>query len=215
VTKPGYIPGTFARAYFHQKGGKALVFFLHGILVIPPFLFQKYFLIKLAIASLYYVMLFIGNRKPKIIPALLLFCAILLSNLLIPEGKVILSIWAFPITLGALSGGAGKALNIVGLLFISQFSIRKDIALPGSFGRIVSKTLGFLDEFLKKKNRIPLNKGLTKILTHIDDFIVQIWKTGRSRKREQMNVISLLYLIEPVILIIINWLLFILVTCIF
>ena len=88
------------------------------------------------------------------------FAAVVGFNLAAPGGRVLLMVAAFPVTEGALNAGLAKAFSLTSLLLLSKLGIRRDLALPGRFGGLLSLTLAYvrylLDADLKLLARAPI-----------------------------------------------------------
>jgi hypothetical protein len=194
------------RAFFTDARGIALVSLIHGVLVIPPFILIENLWVKAGLYALYFALLFFQSRRINFLSHGIVFLTIVLVNLFVPEGRVVLKLWDLPVTSGAFVSGAEKGLNVLGLLVISQFSIRRGLEFPGAFGRILTKTSGFLESFLEEKKRLPFGGGLSRFSEAVDELLVGIWKKSTDEKPVPPLRSAPSYLIVVSILIIINWL---------
>ena len=90
------------------------------------------------------------------------FGAVVAFNLAAPGGRVLLEVGAFPVTAGALGAGLAKAFSLTSLLLLSKLAIRRDLALPGRIGRLLSLTLAYvrylLDADVKLLARDPIGR---------------------------------------------------------
>ncbi len=86
--------------------------------------------------------------------ASLFFISAVLINLLSPFGLVLYHFGPLWITEGALKTGLQKGLNMAGLLYLSRFSIRSDLRLPGRIGLLISRMFFFLHYLIEEKKRV-------------------------------------------------------------
>jgi hypothetical protein len=81
---------------------------------------------------------------------------VVLCNLFPPYGKILAEAGPFTIALGSLEGGVRKAVNLEGLLMLSRAAVPARLALPGSFGRLLSETFRILEQLNGRKGRFRL-----------------------------------------------------------
>ncbi len=127
--------------------------FLAGLLLIPAFLFQPNLAARALQVLLFIVLALLAGRRIRIWNLLGLSAGIVLMNLLVPFGKVLVSVGPLPLTLGALQAGLMKAATVAGLLYLSLFSIRSDLPLPGTFGGLVSRVIWYFERILETPKR--------------------------------------------------------------
>ena len=70
--------------------------------------------------------------------------ATVLFNLLTPAGRVLFRVAGGAVTEGALLVGAGKAVSLGGLLFLSRLMVDPRLRLPGTAGALLGATLTYL-----------------------------------------------------------------------
>lgn len=83
--------------------------------------------------------------------------SITVFHLFQPAGEVLLRIGRFAVTRGAMHTGAFKGLTIIGLVFISLFSIRPNLRLPGNFGGLLAKMLWYFERIFEHRKGVSLN----------------------------------------------------------
>ena len=86
--------------------------------------------------------------------ALLFFVSAVLINLLSPLGLVLCHFGPLWVTEGALKTGLQKGFNMAGLLYLSRFSIRSDLRLPGKIGLLISRMFFYLHYLIEEKKRV-------------------------------------------------------------
>ena len=82
------------------------------------------------------------------------FVCTVFINLLSPFGLVLHHFGPLWVTEGALKTGLQKGFNMVGLLYLSRFSIRSDLRLPGRVGLLISRMLFYLHYLIEEKKRV-------------------------------------------------------------
>lgn len=102
-----------------------------------------------------------------------LLASVTFFHALVPQGRVLAYIGGFAITRGALLSGLGRGLTIIGFVFISLFSIRKDLKIPGTLGKLISATLRFFEhiyEFRKQARIGGLVGRIDRVLFELSDL---------------------------------------------
>ena len=98
-----------------------------------------------------------AGRKIKILPHIAMLSFMIISSLLVPHGKVILTLLSFPVTEGALADGLSRGLRLSGGIALSQaFSM---IIRPGKglIGKTM-KTFAMLLSSLRDTHGSPLER---------------------------------------------------------
>lgn len=118
------------------------------------------------------VLNFLKSKRIRIIPSLMIVMFILFFELLKPHGKVLLSIWDFSITSGALFLGLRKSGILVGMVFLSKFIISFDIRFSGRIGEFLREVFHYFD--LLTETRLKLNSK--NFIEKIDYRLNEIWE---------------------------------------
>jgi hypothetical protein len=145
--------------------------FFAGILSIPPFLLIESIWLKLGLLLFYYCLSLFNKKHIRITYFLILSFFIVFFELMIPAGKILLEIGPVRLTDMALRRGVFKAATLVGLVFISLSTIRKDIRIPGGAGILFGKTFYYFEQLLQSKNRV---KG-KRFIESIDRILFSIY----------------------------------------
>ncbi|EFW37653.1 Gx transporter family protein [Treponema phagedenis] len=87
------------------------------------------------------ILCLIDRQKIHFISLFLISVSIIVFNLLPPFGKVLFSIFDFPVTAGALLRGIEKVLILEGMIYTSRWMLNCPIKLPGAIGKKVSDSL--------------------------------------------------------------------------
>ncbi len=101
---------------------------------------------------------------------LLLIGSVTFFHLLSPFGEVLYNIGRFSITDGALILGLRKGLVVSTLVLCSLATVRKELRLPGQFGRLLSHLFSYLEVLMAHKNR--LNRK--NLLQSIDSLLLNL-----------------------------------------
>ena len=124
------------------------------------------------IQCLFFILLArLSGRKINLPLTITVSLGIVLFNLLVPYGELLLSLGPLRITYGALDGGIRRAITLAGLLALSRFSVRRNLALPGLFGRILSQALKVFSSMGEKKSALAGQNwadGLDHLLLDLD-----------------------------------------------
>ncbi|MCX7655095.1 MAG: hypothetical protein N2Z76_01020 [Treponemataceae bacterium] len=141
--------------------------FWAGLIALPAI-----FLTQTLEARIYLWALFLGytrllGKRNRFFITFFVMIGIVGANLLIPTGKVLMEIGAFPLTQGALARGLERAFLLETLVFLSKASIQRDLVFPGRFGDLIGQSIYYFEEFLEmSKNlswRTPL-KSMDRLL---------------------------------------------------
>lgn len=141
------------------------VLFISGIFSIPGFILIQSLFLKTALILFYFVLTLINKKKIKPLYFLILSTFITFFQLLRPSGAIVIEIGSLTITKGALLRGLLKAETLVGLIFISLGTIRKDLKLPGGAGIIFTKTFFYFEQFFQHRKKVNPRKFIKSIDT--------------------------------------------------
>ena len=144
--------------------------FLCGALLFPPFLLQQDIVIRCGLVGLFLVLNLAAVRRVRILQSALVALGIVAFNLVIPTGRVLAAPLGLPITEGALKSGVMKATAMTGLIFLSRFSIRPDLRLPGRLGGLIGKSLFYFEAIMSQRRRIDRRD----IIGSVDALLVSV-----------------------------------------
>lgn len=144
--------------------------FLCGALLFPPFLLQQDIVIRCGLVGLFLVLNLAAGRRVRILQSVLVALGIVAFNLVIPTGRVLAAPLGLPITEGALKSGVMKATAMTGLIFLSRFSIRPDLRLPGRLGGLIGKSLFYFEAIMSQRRRIDRRD----IIGSVDALLVSV-----------------------------------------
>jgi hypothetical protein len=148
--------------------------FIVSLFALAFFVFIKNTTILWIITGFFFILTLARRGSVHILPSLLLTLCLVFFAILTPTGKVLYSVGSFRITLDALNNGLHRSAVLVGMVFISQFAISKNLQLPGSAGKFLTEVFGWFDKLTA--SRISFVPG--KIIASIDAVLVQLWANG-------------------------------------
>lgn len=155
--------------------------FLVGLLLVPAFLLQPALPVKAGQAVLFVLLCAVSGRRFSLPASAALFAGIVLFHLLTPAGKVLWRAGPLVVTDLALREGLFRALTVTGLFYISRFSIRRDITLPGAAGRLLGRVFSYYDLLLRTASLRP-----GRLMETLDEGLVAASRSSRSsRGRDQ------------------------------
>lgn len=160
--------------FFHENVG-AGVLFVMGILVIPALLFQPYLPGKIVQTLLAALLAALVGKRIKWVYFLIMVSSITFFNLLTPIGRVLLEAGPVSVTEGALRTGLLKGFTIVGLVFVSLASVRRDLRIPGRLGGLIGRVFFYFERVLEGKKRVEAKR----LIGSIDDILIGIYVPGR------------------------------------
>lgn len=128
--------------------------FLWGTSLLVLFLFQANPLLKLLLVCLFACLAALSGKRIRFGYFLTLVVSITIFNLLTPYGQVLLQVGPLRVTRGALVDGAAKGLTIVGLVFVSLFTVSRHLVLPGSFGLFLARSFFYFERLYGEKKRV-------------------------------------------------------------
>jgi heptaprenyl diphosphate synthase len=128
--------------------------FIAGLIMMPALLLNPNPVYRLGQFLLFWFFAWLCGKKNNPLITLLIIIFITAFNLLIPYGEVLYSLGKFKITIGALVSGLTKAITLEGLIMLSRVTIRQDLRLPGSLGRLIGDSFRIFEELTEKKGVI-------------------------------------------------------------
>lgn len=148
--------------------------FATGVAIIPAYILQEEIVIKVAQVAIFGALASRMGKRIKWLYFVILALSITVFNLLNPYGEVLVRLGPLPVTSGALVEGILKGLTIVGLVFISLFSIRPELELPGRLGGIIGKTFLYFQRILEQKRRVEAKR----LVGSIDEVLLELYQPG-------------------------------------
>jgi len=154
--------------------GAPAVRFIAGLLIVPAFLLQDNLYVQGAEALLFVLLSVLSGKRFRLLPNLLIGSGILLMNLLTPQGKVLVSIGSFVVTRGALDRGIAKTLVLIGLIYLSRFSVTRGLSLPGKMGGLLSRVFYYFEEITGSRGSFSRKN----IISRLDELLITVQERG-------------------------------------
>jgi len=148
--------------------------FLCGALLFPPFLMQQDLVVRGGLILVFLVVNVLAGKGVRLLQFAVVFGGIVLFNLVIRTGKVLAAPLGLQITEGALKSGLMKATAMVGLIVLSQFSIRRSLRLPGHIGGLIGRSLFYFEAIMNERRRIDRRD----IIGSIDAILLSVRASG-------------------------------------
>ncbi len=130
------------------------VLFAAGAALLPAFLFQQDLVLRAVLFVVFLLLNAVSGRRVRVLQYAFVGAGIAVFNLIIPTGRVLVSILGLPVTEGALKSGVAKALAMIGLVALSQFSIRADLRFPGKVGGLLGASLQYFERIMGQRRSI-------------------------------------------------------------
>lgn len=161
--------GVFLRA--HATPGALLA---AGALLFPAFLLQQDLVLRALQIVIVTSLNALTGRRVRPAQFLVIAAGIVLFNLAIPTGKVFVAVLGLPLTEGALKTGLSKATVMIGLIALSQFSLRSDLRLPGWMGGLIGRSFYYFELIMSQSRRIDRKD----IIGSIDRILIEVQAGG-------------------------------------
>jgi len=158
------------RLEFYENAFSAKALFVTGLFIIPALLFNPGAEYRVMQFLFFWLLAFLCGKKTNFIFTVLITFFIITFNLIIPYGRVLFSIGAFKITSGALEAGIHRAVTLQALVMLSKVTIRKDLRLPGAFGKLLSESLQMFSVIMSRKYKVT-GKNL---IADIDNIMLEL-----------------------------------------
>ncbi len=178
------------------------VLFFSSILCLPTVFFQDITAFIWIVALLFLILLTIKKGRIRLLPSIIILVSILFFNMLNPSGRVFITIGAFRITEGALEFGLKKAGVLLSMVFISQYSVSKDLHIKGRIGYFISMMFYFFEELTENKTHFNVKEPIKSI----DTILLAVYKKDFNQKEsekhtaENQNALVWLLYVIPIII---------------
>ncbi|MFP3959413.1 MAG: hypothetical protein ACLFUX_04515, partial [Spirochaetaceae bacterium] len=126
----------------------------------------------------------VAGKKIKWMYFLIMVGSVTFFNLLSPSGRLLLSIGPFAVTEGALETGLMKGFTIVGLVFISLFTIRPSLRLPGRLGGLLVRLFYYFERIMDTKRR---KLEPRRLIASIDDILDSLYTPGKPQEPPRVD----------------------------
>ena len=155
--------------------------FLCGALLFPPFLLQHDIVIRAGLIVLFMALNALAGRRVRVVSSVVVAAGVVLFNLVIPTGRVLATPLGLPVTESALRSGLMKATAVTGLIYLSQFSIRSTLRLPGGIGGLIGRSLYYVEAIMSERRRIDRRD----IIGSLDSILLSIQGSPAEPRAEE------------------------------
>ncbi len=156
---------------FLSRNLSAVHLFVGATLVLPAYLLQSNLFVRILQVMLFAWLATVNGKRIKWMYFVIMVASITFFHTLNPFGQVLLRIGPWTITRGALEDGLMRGFTIIGLVFISLFSIRPDLKLPGRLGGLLGKVFWYFERVFASKRRIRLHA----VIESIDEILESLF----------------------------------------
>ena len=144
-------------------------FFFTGLAIMPAFLFTENTQIRLVFVILIITLNLISGRNFRLFPNIVLTAGVILANLYPPGGRIYFSLGPFYFTQEAVMLGIKKSLLLIGSVYISRFSVRRELIFPGKTGALLYRTFFYFEKFTELRLDVK-----SDIIMQIDSRLIEI-----------------------------------------
>ncbi|MFA6937733.1 MAG: Gx transporter family protein [Treponema sp.] len=147
------------------------IWFVTSLVTMICFFFIKNIYALWGLVLLFFVLSSIKKRKvSKVLPSIFITITVTFFSMLSPYGKVLFKIGSWRITQDALISGLHRSAILVGMVFLSQCAVSRNLQLPGKAGDFLASMFKTFDMLTAKK--ISFKPG--KIIFSIDKRLCEI-----------------------------------------
>lgn len=122
--------------------------------MLPPFLLVKQVLLKAILTVIFMILALLSGKRLRLGYFLILLASVSFFQLFFPWGRVIFEFGPVVVTAGALESGLIRGLTLVGMVFLSVAAVRPELELPGTLGRLLSRTFYYFDLLFEGRRRL-------------------------------------------------------------
>lgn len=158
--------------------------FWSGLSIIPGYFLVDQILLKLSLVVIFALLASLAGKKIRYLYFIMMTGSIVFFHLLTPVGRILLNLGPFIITEGALETGLLKGITLIGLVFLSLFSVTPSLKLPGKLGGLLGRMFYYFEEIIDSRKRIvPRN-----IIGSLDLILMEIFPPGELSKPRHHDI---------------------------
>jgi heptaprenyl diphosphate synthase len=144
--------------------------FIAALIIMPALLFNPSTQMRVLQFFFFWFLAWLSGKKNNPLIVILVIVVIVFFNLLVPYGRIIVSLGPFRITAGALLAGVHRAVTLEALVMLSRAAIRPGLRLPGMFGEILGESFRIFGQIMDRK--LVINRG--DIAGDIDRLMLEL-----------------------------------------
>jgi hypothetical protein len=127
-----------------------------GMVLIPLLAFQSRWYLTLILVAIFALLAGRAGKRISFPFFASMVASVTVFNLLSPFGRVLLSWGPFTLTQGALEDGLNKGLVISGLVFVSLFSVSRELRFGGRLGDLLARTFYYYEQLMTERKNLRL-----------------------------------------------------------
>ena len=143
-----------------------------GIALLVAFLLQDEVYFRAIQAALFLGLALLAGKRIRFGYFAIVILSITVFHLVVPSGRVLVEIGSFAVTAGAMRAGLFKGLAIVGMVFLSVASVRRDLLLPGKTGTMVARTFWAFEYLLEGRRDFSWRRPMESA----DALLIQLFE---------------------------------------
>ncbi len=144
--------------------------FWTGLSLIPGYFLIDWLIIKLLLVAVFAIMVTLAGKRIRYIYFLMMTGSITFFHLLTPAGRILWEIGPLTITDGSLETGILKGITLMGLVFLSLFTVTPSLQFPGKLGGLLGRMFYYFEEILDGRKHVKARDfigSLDRILMEI------------------------------------------------
>ncbi|GHV63008.1 hypothetical protein AGMMS49587_11630 [Spirochaetia bacterium] len=161
------------RQQWYQRLFSSRALCIAGLLIMPALLFNPNTIFRTVQFLFFWFLAWLTGKKNNPLITILVILGIVAFNLLVPYGRVMVSLGFFKITTGALLAGIHRGVTLEALIMLSRVTIRQDLRLPGSFGELVGESFRIFAQIAERKHIIDRKNiagGIDKLMIELSEI---------------------------------------------
>lgn len=145
---------------------------LAGAIVALVFLFEQRLSVKIGFFLFFIAAAWLAGKRFSLVTTFIVSLGIVITNLLVPSGRVLARLGPLTITQFALIEGIMKALTFEGLMLLSKATIMQGLKLPGKLGGIVGSAFLYYDRIIEYKGKVRAST----LSADADAMMITVWE---------------------------------------
>ncbi|GHT65267.1 hypothetical protein FACS1894110_06730 [Spirochaetia bacterium] len=196
------------RQEWYQRLFSSRALCIAGLLIMPALFFNSNTILRVTQFFFFWFLAWLAGKKNNPLITILVILGIVAFNLLIPYGRVIVSLGIFRITSGALLAGIHRGVTLEALIMLSRVTIRQDLRLPGSFGELMGESFRIFAQITERKyiiDRKNIAAGIDKLMIELSEIPQEAEAEKKQKSFVQRNSSTAGGIIILVFAVILSW----------
>ncbi len=146
------------------------VLFLAGLLTLPLLALQPATSFLAIQCGICIAAATLAGKRISYLYFIILVLSVTLFHLITPNGELLVMVFGFPVTSGALRAGLHKGLLVSSFVFCSLATVNRNLRLPGKTGALLATMFSYFDALFVQRKRLKRKK----ILQGIDELLIEL-----------------------------------------